>query len=59
MPQIKVLQSQFLCAASKLEHCPPMHLPEVVFLGRSNVGKSTLINKVLQQKNRQKFSHPG
>ncbi|TSA86994.1 ribosome biogenesis GTP-binding protein YihA/YsxC [Helicobacter mehlei] len=59
MPPIKVLQSQFLCAASKLEHCPPMHLPEVVFLGRSNVGKSTLINKVLQQKIAKSSATPG
>ncbi|WP_104639249.1 ribosome biogenesis GTP-binding protein YihA/YsxC [Helicobacter bizzozeronii] len=59
MPQIKVLQSQFLCAASKLEHCPPMHSPEVVFLGRSNVGKSTLINKVLQQKIAKSSATPG
>lgn len=34
----------FLSAASSLESLPPMRGPEIAFAGRSNVGKSSLIN---------------
>ena len=34
----------FLSAASSLESLPPMAGPEIAFAGRSNVGKSSLIN---------------
>ena len=35
---------QFLLGAAQLEQLPPTDLPEVAFAGRSNVGKSSLIN---------------
>jgi GTP-binding protein len=34
----------FLMGAAKIEQLPPSDLPEVAFAGRSNVGKSSLIN---------------
>jgi len=34
----------FLKSAPALQHLPPMDVPEVAFAGRSNVGKSSLIN---------------
>ena len=34
----------FLKSAPKLEHLPPPSVPEIAFAGRSNVGKSSLIN---------------
>ena len=34
----------FMMGASAIEHLPPPNLPEVAFAGRSNVGKSSLIN---------------
>ena len=34
----------FVAAADTLDWLPPVTLPEVAFAGRSNVGKSTLIN---------------
>ena len=34
----------FVTSAPKLEDCPPASLPEVCFAGRSNVGKSSIIN---------------
>jgi hypothetical protein len=37
-------ECQFVAAAAELERLPPASLPEVAFLGRSNVGKSSLIN---------------
>lgn len=35
---------EFFAAADTLDWLPPVTLPEVAFAGRSNVGKSTLIN---------------
>ena len=35
---------QFFFAAQRLDQLPPPGLPEVAFAGRSNVGKSTLVN---------------
>ena len=37
-------ECRFLLGAAKLEQLPPPDLPEVAFAGRSNVGKSSLIN---------------
>ena len=37
-------ECRFLMGAAKLEQLPPADLPEVAFAGRSNVGKSSLIN---------------
>ena len=36
----------FLKSAPKLEHLPDPSVPEIAFAGRSNVGKSSLINAV-------------
>lgn len=35
---------RFVFAAQRLDQLPPFHLPEVAFAGRSNVGKSSLVN---------------
>ena len=40
----------FYFAAQKLEQLPDVWLPEVAFCGRSNVGKSSLINALCNQK---------
>jgi len=36
--------AHFLTSAPQLEHLPPVDLPEIAFVGRSNAGKSTCIN---------------
>lgn len=42
--------ARFLTTAAQLHHLPPLELPEVAFVGRSNAGKSTCINTLTQQK---------
>ena len=41
---------QLLISAVKQSQYPAGHLPEIAFAGRSNVGKSSLINKILNRK---------
>ena len=43
-------KARFITSAPKLADCPPESLPEVCFAGRSNVGKSSLINKITNRK---------
>jgi GTP-binding protein len=47
---VVIRTAEFVTAAVKPEQCPSDSLPEVAFAGRSNVGKSTLINCLLQRK---------
>ena len=41
--------AKFLTTAPQLEFLPPLTVPEVAFVGRSNAGKSTCINTLTQQ----------
>lgn len=43
-------QAKFVTSATDLSNCPPPDLPEVCFAGRSNVGKSSIINALLNKK---------
>ena len=46
----------FLVSSSTVEQCPPGTLPEYAFIGRSNVGKSSLINMLTGHKHLAKTS---
>lgn len=41
----------FLISAASLKQLPPRNLPEIAFAGKSNVGKSSVINRILSRKN--------
>lgn len=51
--------SRFLLAASDERQFPTTDLPEIAFLGRSNVGKSSLINSLVGNKIARTSSTPG
>ena len=42
---------EFLISAASTEAFPKRKLPEIAFAGKSNVGKSSVINRLLQRKN--------
>lgn len=46
----RVASATFELSAPSLEHCPPPTLPEVAVAGRSNVGKSSLLNAFAGQR---------
>lgn len=41
----------FLISAASAKQFPATRLPEIAFAGKSNVGKSSVINRILQRKN--------
>ncbi|MEC7945355.1 MAG: ribosome biogenesis GTP-binding protein YihA/YsxC [Bacteroidota bacterium] len=52
--------ADFLCSNTDWKKCPDLHLPEYAFIGRSNVGKSSLINSLTNNKKLAKTSgRPG
>lgn len=48
---LNVQKAEFIRSAAKREDFPRDLLPQVVFSGRSNVGKSSVINRLLNRKN--------
>ena len=42
---------EFLISAASKRDFPEKHIPEIAFAGKSNVGKSSVINRILQRKN--------
>lgn len=47
---MKITSAEFVKSAFAEEHWTTDNLPEIAFVGRSNVGKSSLINSLLQRK---------
>lgn len=57
---MQIKSAEFVMSNSDVAKCPKSHLPEYAFIGRSNVGKSSLINMLMQRKNLAKTSgRPG
>ena len=53
---MEIHSADFLCSNSDWKKCPDLHLPEYAFIGRSNVGKSSLINSLTNNKKLAKTS---
>ncbi|WP_432412887.1 ribosome biogenesis GTP-binding protein YihA/YsxC [Rasiella sp. SM2506] len=57
---MKIKSAEFLMSNSEVAKCPKDRLPEYAFIGRSNVGKSSLINMLMERKSLAKTSgRPG
>ena len=57
---MKIKSAEFVMSNSDVAKCPKELIPEYAFIGRSNVGKSSLINMLVDRKNLAKTSgRPG
>lgn len=53
---MQIKKAVFVMSNSKVQQCPEPTLPEFAFIGRSNVGKSSLINMLTERKKMAKTS---
>lgn len=53
---MKISSAVFQCSSSRGDQCPADGLPELAFIGRSNVGKSSLVNMLTATKGLAKVS---
>ena len=53
---MKINKAEFICSSPKHQMCPEPNYPEYAFIGRSNVGKSSLINMLTGRKSLAKTS---
>jgi GTP-binding protein len=51
-----ITQATFKCSSEKISQVPKDSMPDIAFIGRSNVGKSSLINMLTQHKGLAKVS---
>jgi len=57
---MKIKSAEFVVSNQDVAKCPNNHIPEYAFIGRSNVGKSSLINMLTSRKSLAKTSgRPG
>jgi len=53
---MKITSAEFVCSNTRVDLCPKDPIPEYAFIGRSNVGKSSLINMLVERKKLAKTS---
>ena len=53
---MKITKAEFICSNTQVALCPKEPIPEYAFIGRSNVGKSSLINMLVERKKLAKTS---
>ncbi len=53
---MKITKAEFICSNTRVDLCPQESIPEYAFIGRSNVGKSSLINMLVERKKLAKTS---
>ena len=53
---MKIFKSEFIKSSNNYKNCPQDNLPEYAFIGRSNVGKSSLLNMLVNNKKLSKTS---
>ena len=54
--KVKIKSAKFIVSNQSIEKCPKLNIPEYAFIGRSNVGKSSLINMLTNNKKLAKTS---
>lgn len=53
---MRIISAEFISSAVRFDQYPPAIGPEIAFVGRSNVGKSSLINRLLNRHGLAKIS---
>ena len=53
---MKIVKATYVISSPNFDQCPSLKAPEYAFIGRSNVGKSSIINALCGQKNLAKTS---
>ncbi len=53
---MQIKETRFITSSPGIHKCPPPDLPEYAFIGRSNVGKSSLLNMITNRKKLAKIS---
>ena len=53
---MNIVSAEFIISNTNYKECPAASLPEFAFIGRSNVGKSSLINMLVNRKNLARIS---